>query len=219
MLHFEMVLLECHDQSTNQGLMSGIRFEPGRSLVVNPQVEFSGAKISVILQNYLLCCVHFELGSSKLRLSGIQLFAPVHNLSQAPFALRTMPLMQNARNCNRTGICVQHKLALAIRLHQGNCLKRSQLIGIKCLLLLTPPGECRECLTHACNNMQGATSLACQVINCQLNLAKPKKLCSFVLFLGTSQTRSLDTAFGSRLIPSTETKRPGILIFDFISRT
>ena len=162
MLHFEMVLLECHDRSTNQGLISGIRFQPRKSLIVNPQDELSGAEITVILQNEILCCVHFELGSAILRLSGIQLFAPVHNWSQAPFARRTMPLMQNARNCKRTGICVQHKFTLLIRLHQGSCLERSQINCVNCLLLLIPQAKVAPTPVIAC---KGATSLACQAIS------------------------------------------------------
>ena len=54
MLHFEMVFLECHNPSTNLGLISGICFQPSKSLIVNPQDELSGAEITVILQNEII---------------------------------------------------------------------------------------------------------------------------------------------------------------------
>ena len=85
MLHSEMVLLECHNPSSNQGLISGIRFEPRESLIVNPKDELSGAEITVILQDEIISCVHFKLGSAILRLSGIQLLATIHNWSQGVF--------------------------------------------------------------------------------------------------------------------------------------
>ena len=60
--------------------------------------------------------------------------------------------MQNAGNCNSTGISVQHKFALQVRLRQGSCLNQSQLDGVESLLLLIPPGESRA---QAGNSMQG----------------------------------------------------------------
>ena len=133
-------------------MISGIRFQPRKCLIVNPQDELSGAEIAVIFENEIISCVHFKIGSAILRLSGIQLFAPVHNWSQAPLARRTLPLMQNSRNCNSTGISVQHKFALRIRLRQGSCLDQSQFNDIESLSLLIPPGESR---TQAGNSMQG----------------------------------------------------------------
>ena len=162
MLHFEMVLLECHNPSTNQGLISGIRFEPRESLIVNPKDELSGAEITVILQDEIISCVHFKLRSAILRLSGIQLLATIHNWSQAPFARRTLPLMQNAGNCNSTGISVQHKFALRFRLRQGSCLDQSQFDGVESPLLLIPQTKVAPRPVIAC---KGATSLACQGMN------------------------------------------------------
>ena len=162
MLHFEMVLLECHNPSSNQGLISGIRFEPRESLIVNPKDEFSGAEITVILQDEIISCVHFKLGSAILRLSGIQLLATIHNWSQALFARRTLPLMQNAGTCNSTGISVQHKFALRVRLRQGSCLDQSQFDGVESLLLLIPQAKVAPRPVIAC---KGATSLACQGMN------------------------------------------------------
>ena len=162
MLNFEMVLLECHNPSSNQGLISGIRFEPRESLIVNPKDELSGAEITVILQDEIISCVHFKLRSAILRLSGIQLLATIHNWSQALFARRTLPLMQNAGNCNSAGISVQHKFAIRVRLRQGSCLDQSQFDGVESLLLLTPQAKVAPRPVIAC---KGATSLACQGIN------------------------------------------------------
>ena len=109
------------------------------------QVELSGAKITVILQNETVSCVPFELDSSILRLSGIQLFDPVHNWSQAPFNRRTLPLMQITRSCNITGISVQHKFSLQIWLRQSSRLDQTNLMALK---------YCCCSSTHASNSMQ-----------------------------------------------------------------
>ena len=155
-------------------------------------------------------CVRFQLRSAKLRLSGIQRFAPVHKWSQARFARRNLPLMQKARNCNSTVISVQHKFVFRIRLRQGSCLDQSQLNGVESLLLLILH-SC-ESRTQAANSMQGSYKFGMPRNKIAIIIGEAQKLCSSVLFMGNSQSRCLDTAFESSLIPSAEATRPMHLI-------
>ena len=105
--------------------------------------------------------------------------------------------MQNAGNCNSTGISVQHKFALRVRLRQGSCLNQSQFDGVESLLLLIPPGESRA---QAGNSMQGGHKLGMPKNKLSIIVGEAQKSFASVLFLGT---------WYSGLIPSAETTVPG----------
>ena len=169
--------------------------------------------MAVILENEIISCVHFNLGSAILRLSGIQVFAPVHNWSQAPFAWRTLPLMQKARECNSTGIGVQHKFALRIWLRQCSCLNQNQLNGVESQLLLIPPDKGR---TQTGNSLQGGQMFGMPRKKLAIIIGEAQKALQLCLVPGYFPIAQLRHCLGSGLIPLAESTRPRYVISDFI---